>query len=366
MSTEPLRLLVDIGHPAHVHLFRNAIRIWMDRGHQVVIAIRDKDLTARLLDLYGFSYSVASTARQGTLGLAIELLEHDWHILQLAKRYRSKLLLGTSVSISHAARLVGAQAIVFNEDNADAVRAFTLLAYPLAHTIVTPACLNENHGSRHVTYNGYQELAYLHPHVFTPNPNVRAKLGVQPGEPYYIVRFVSLQAAHDKGESGLNPTIRRKLVQALSKRGRVFITSETPLPEEFDRYRIRISPEDIHDALAFATMLVSDSQTMTAEAAVLGTPAIRCNTFVGRISYLEELEHKYDLTYGFLPREEEQMFNKVTEMLDRNDLQAEWQRKRERMLAEKVDLTAWMVDFVERYPQSLYEYREHVGKGVVR
>jgi predicted glycosyltransferase len=45
-------------------------------------------------------------------------------------------------------------------------------------------------------------------------------------------------------------------------------------------------------------MYIGDSQTMTAEAAVLGTPAIRFNDFVGELSYLEELEYTFDLTYG--------------------------------------------------------------------
>ena len=349
MSSAPLRILVDIGHPAHVHLFRNALRIWMDRGHQVVIAIRDKDLTAALLDLYGFTYNVASVARHNSLGLLIELLEHDWRVFKLARRFKSQLMLGTSVSISHVARLIGARSLVFNEDDAEVVRAFALLAYPLAHAIVTPSCLGEDHGARHITYDGYQELAYLHPNVFTPQRNILAKLGVEPGEPYFILRFVSLRAAHDRNATGLSLAVRRKLVQSLSNCGRVFITSETPLPQEFEPYRIQISPQDIHDAMAFAKLVVSDSQTMTAEAAVLGTPSVRCNTFVRRISYLEELEHKYGLTFGFSPQDEERMLGRVMTLATRDDLRGEWRRKRERMLADKMDLTTWMVDLVERY-----------------
>jgi len=358
MSAAPLRLLVDIGHPAHVHLFRNAMRIWLDRGHHVVITIRDKDLTARLLDLYGFSYTVASTARRGTSGLALELLEHDWNVLQVARCNKSQLLLGTSVSITHAARLLkGARSIVFNEDDANVARTFTRLAYPLAHAIVTPACLNENHGSKHIKYDGYQKLAYLHPNVFTPNPEMLSRLGVRIGERYFLIRLVSLQAAHDKGQNGLDPASRRRLVQMLSKHGRVFITSEFPLPEEFEPYRMAISPTDIHDILYYATLFIGDSQSMTVEAAVLGTPAIRCNTFAGRISVLQELEHKYGLTYSFLPAQEELMFARIQELLNKANLREEWQQKRARMLADKIDVTAWMVDFVERYAENLLERR---------
>lgn len=356
-----MRLLFDIGHPAHVHLFRNAIRTLDSNGHEITITIREKDLTAQLLDQYGFPYSVASAARRSTLGLLFELVEHDWNVLRAAVRNSSELLLGTSAAISHVARLTGGHSVFFGEDDADVVRLQTLLTHPLAHTIVTPRCLRQHFGRRHVRYNSYQELAYLHPNVFTANPEVLPQLGIQPGEPYFVLRFVSLHAAHDRGERGLSLDMRRTLVETLSKRGKVFITGEATLPEEFDRYRIPISPQYMHDALAFATMLISDSQTMTAEAAVLGTPAIRCNSFVGRISYLEELEHEYGLTCGFLPQEEDQMFRTVVELLARDDLRAEWQRKRERMLDEKTDLTPWMVDFIERYPESFHEYRKQTA-----
>ena len=109
-------------------------------------------------------------------------------------------------------------------------------------------------------------------------------------------------------------------------------------------------------------MFIGDSQTMTAEAAVLGTPAIRCNTFVGRISYLEELEHKYGLTYGFVPGEEERMFDKIVELLSTEDLKKTWQEKRSRMLKDKIDLARWIVDFIENYPQSLYDYQRRMNK----
>jgi uncharacterized protein len=349
VDSQSLRILVDIGHPAHVHLFRNAMRILEKNGHSVVITIRDKDITAKLLDLYGFPYTVASVARKGTLGLAYELFEHDWGVLKVAKRHRSQILMGTSVAVAHAAPLIGAKSIVFGEDDASVAPTFVRLTYPFAHAIVTPTCLNEDHGKRHIKYNGYQKLAYLHPKYFSPNPEVLSKLGVAPGEPYFIMRFVSLQAAHDKGEAGLSLEARKILTDRLSQYGRIFITSETPLPAELEPYRYKISPDSMLDAIAFAKMLVSDSQTMTAEAAILGVPSVRCNSFVGRISYLEEMEHKYALTYGFKPDQQEAMFSKVDELLTQSNLSQIWQERRNSMLAEKIDVTAWMVNMIENF-----------------
>jgi uncharacterized protein len=105
-------------------------------------------------------------------------------------------------------------------------------------------------------------------------------------------------------------------------------------------------------------MLIGDSQTMTSEAAVLGTPAIRCNTFVGRISYLEEEEHTYNLTYGFLPTNSDAMFVKINELLAMPGLKAVWQKRRQKMLKDKIDVTAFYVWFIENYPESERVMRE--------
>lgn len=145
----------------------------------------------------------------------------------------------------------------------------------------------------------------------------------------------------------------QKIIDILLKYGKVFISSERKLLPEFEKYKVPISPDEMHDALYFATMYVGDSQTMTAEAAVLGTPAIRCNTFVGRISYLEELEHRYKLTYGFLPDEKKEMLNKIVALLNEKELKSMWNEKKDKMLKEKINLVDWMTNFIENYHEFL-------------
>lgn len=54
----------------------------------------------------------------------------------------------------------------------------------------------------------------------------------------------------------------------------------------------------MHHVMAFASLYIGDSQTMAAEAGVLGVPFVRFNDFVGSIGYLRELEDKYELGYG--------------------------------------------------------------------
>jgi predicted glycosyltransferase len=223
---------------------------------------------------------------------------------------------------------------------------------------VTPDCVRDKRTTKYVTYESYHELAYLHPNHFTPNPDVLEHLNVEPGEPYFILRLVALKAYHDIGQAGLRMKAKHTLIDLLSKRGKVFITVEGYLPDQFKPYQLQIAPHLVHDAMSYATMLISDSQTMTAEAAVLGTPAIRCNTFVGRISYLEELEHRYGLTYGFLPDQEDKMIAKIETLLASPNLKAEWQSRRTKMLQEKIDTAQWITNFVEKYPASFREYQK--------
>ena len=115
---------------------------------------------------------------------------------------------------------------------------------------------------------------------------------------YFILRFAKLSAHHDTGKAGITTEIASRIIRKLKPLGNVFITSERELEPEFERYRISIKPQDMHDALYYSEMFIGDSQTMAAESAVLGTPSIRYNDFVGKLGYLEELEHKYGLTYG--------------------------------------------------------------------
>jgi uncharacterized protein len=240
-------------------------------------------------------------------------------------------------------RITGCPSFVFNEDDAGVVPLFAKVAYPACSYIVTPECLkHENYGKKHLIYPGFHELAYLHPDHFTPDISVPRSIGLEPDKPYFILRFVALRAHHDTDAKGMPLNIAEKLVQILSEKGRVLITSEDKLQDQFKEYQFPIGPEKLHDVLAFASMYIGDSQTMAAEAAVLGVPSMRCNTFVNKISYLEELEKNYGLTVGFLPKQAGQLIETVQVWLDDiEDIKQNLQLKRKKMLEKCINLTEW-------------------------
>jgi hypothetical protein len=218
--------------------------------------------------------------------------------------------------------------------------------------ILTPTCYKKDIGEKHIKYNSYNELAYLHKKFFTPDPKIYDILGIKSDERYVIMRFVSRTAVHDIGHKGLSMEIKIKAVQEFSKHATVFISSEHDLPNELAPYKIPIPPEKMHDALYYADMLYGESSTMASECACLRTPAIYIDD-VGR-GYTDEEEEKYGLVFNYTASvaDQEKSIEKGLELLQQLDIKKEWREKRKRMLADKVDVTAFLVWFVENYPGS--------------
>jgi len=130
----------------------------------------------------------------------------------------------------------------------------------------------------------------------------------------------------------------------LSGYGPLFISSEMPLPPPLERFALQISPDRIHHALAFASLLVSESATMVTEASILGSPAMYCSTLVGSIPVIDELEKKYGLAFQFLPADSHKLLHQVKNLVDLPDLKNQWRLRQEKMLIEKIDLTDWIVN----------------------
>jgi predicted glycosyltransferase len=234
---------------------------------------------------------------------------------------------------------------------------FVKWAHPFATELISPDVLKGKQKRKDVVYYpGYHELAYLHPNRFVADESVISDIGLKKGDPFFVLRFNAFKAHHDAGVSGISEDQKVELIHKLSPKGRVLISSEEELPVKFEPYRITIQQSKIHSLMYYATLFIGDSQTMASEAAVLGTPSLRCNSFAGRISYLEEEEHKYGLTFGFKPYEFDQLLKKIDDLLEIPDLKKEWSKRKQRLLDNKIDVTSFWVWFIENYPQSKHEY----------
>src|SRR6266540_6661545 len=197
-----MRILIDILHPAHVHFFRNFHAEMTERGHELLITARQKDRSLDLLDRYGLSFQQLSTQKSGGAGMAVEMTQRTGRLLKVMAAFRPDVMtgiMGPSIAVAGKARRV--PAVVFYDT--EFAKQTNWFVYPLAHSVCTPDCYGGPVRGTHVRYAGYHELAYLHPKRFQPDPERLAAFGVEPEEPYSIVRFVSWQAVHDRQERGL-------------------------------------------------------------------------------------------------------------------------------------------------------------------
>lgn len=269
-------------------------------------------------------------------------------MISYCKEHMPKLLIGTSPDISYVGKYLNIPAVNVNEDDADIVPLYSWLSYPWATEILSPVCCNNGRWAGNTTtYKGYHELAYLHPDHFFPDKNIVSRY-IDPASTYFILRFSGLKAHHDSGVRGIDNDLAKKLVSMLSEYGDVYITSERPLDEYFEPYRLHIKAKDIHHILAYATVVIGDSQTMSAEAGVLGTPFIRFNDFVGKIGYLKELEEKYKLGFGITPDQPDELL-RISEELASLDLKDQYQKRREFMLSENINTADFIYSRISKY-----------------
>lgn len=349
-----MRILIYLGHPAHFYNYKNVIPKLRSDGHQVEVLIKKKDVLQDLLDNAGIPYhNILKEGRKDTkLGILWGTIKRAWRLNRFCSEFKPDILTGTSVENSWIGKLRHIPVININEDDADVVPKYAKLSYPWANEILTPiVCNNGKWDNKSIKYNSYHELAYLHPNSFTPNRAIVEKY-FDTSSPYFLIRFAKLKAHHDTGIKGINTEIAQKLIDILSPHGRVFISSERELEPQFEPYRIHIRPIDMHHVMAFADMYLGDSQTMAAEAGVLGVPFVRFNDFVGRIGYLRELEDVYQLGYGIKTNEVEKLYNTVESLINIPDRKTIFQQRKEKMLSEKIDFSAFLSWFIEDYPDS--------------
>ena len=335
-----MNILFDIGHPAHVHLFKNFISYLKSENHCIFVTSRSKEVTATLLDYYKIDHFELSSPTTGKLSMLKELRQRNKGIYELYRKYKFDVSFGTSVSIGFLKIKFGVPAFNFNEDDDAIVRLYTYLSYPFATKIINPDCIKfSNWKHKRVLYSSYHELAYLHPNNFSPDINLIKSYNLEPKK-YVIVRLSALKAHHDSGAKGISENLLSRIKSLLSD---YTIIESHELKKQY-----QIKPWDMHHVLAYAKMIISDSQTMTVEGAVLGIPSFRINTFIDKSTVISELEKKYKLAYGFYPNDEENIISTIKHLADNDEVDHCWQEKRKIMLTDKIDLNQWMIDFFEK------------------
>jgi len=349
-----MKILIYLGHPAQYHFFKNAIKQLKRDNNEVRVLIKTKDILEQLLNEDGVAYTnIQKKFRKNTKwGILRASFHRTRKVCRIAHKFKPDLMIGTDSSIAQSGWLLRIPAITTLEDDEDILKIFAKLTYPFSTDILVPAvCRVGRWEHKKIGYSGYMKLAYLHPNYYTPNEDVVKSYGIT--KKFVLIRLAKLVAHHDDHIKGLDASLVDKIISlAEANDYDVYISAETNLDERFKKYQLNIKLADIHHVLSHASLFVSDSQSMSMEASMLGTPNIRFSDFSGRISVLEELESVYGLTIGIKTDQPKRLMDEMTQLLGQKDLKETFQKRKEAMLRDKIDVTAFLVWFIENYPES--------------
>lgn len=344
-----MKILIDIGHPAHVHLFKNFAKEMIDKSHEVLFTCRDKEFEVTLLKQEGFQFKSFGKKYKSLLGKVWGMLKFDWKEFNVARKFKPDLFLSHgSPYAAHVAWLLRKPCIAMEDTgNKEQMRLYV----PFTDAILTPDSISCSVGKKQIRYSGYHELAYLHPNNFQHLQSGHSILGLKPGEKYFIIRFVGWNASHDMGLRGLSVDNKKELITYLKRKGRVFITSEKRLPKDFEPYRITISPEKIHDVLCDAQLLVSEGGTMASEGAMLGVPTIFiCSSIDSPLASVLRQQEREGLLTAY--KDFDGVMDKIKEILKNTAYPMTCKRNLLAALSYRIDVVAFMVWFIENWPQS--------------
>lgn len=351
-----MKILIHLAHPAQYHMLKYVIRNLTQKGHTIKITINTKDILEHLLIADGLHYEnilPVRRKRNTKLLTLLTLLKKDFQLFKTQLKGNYDLMLGTEAALSHVGWLFRKPVLILDEDDITVVPVGAKISLPFATHVISPVTCDLGKWSyKKIAYKGYQKTAYLHPSYFTPNEEILGEV-INKNEKYFLLRVSDLSAYHDSGIKGFTVDILRRIVGILRPYGKILLSTERKLPEDLNQYLFKTEVSNIHHFLFYADLLIADSQSMCVEASILGTPSIRFSDFAGKIGVLEELEHKYGLTFGIAVTAQEKLYAKITELLKTPNLRIIWQDKRKQMLADKIDVTAFWTWFIDNYPESV-------------
>ena len=317
------------------------------KGHTFFVSARNRTIIHYLLDKYNIPFWDRGKGGNNFVGKFIYMLQADIKILKKAKEFKPDIFLSfASPYAAHVSKLTGKPHIALTDT--DTAKLGILSFAPFTKYIITPKSFKKSFGIKHTRFDGFMELCYLRPQDFIPDNKIYKELGLKENEPYIIFRFVSWLANHDIGQFGFTKKSKIEFVKKINNRIKVFISSEGPLPNELEPFRIRVSPEKMHSVLYYANLYIGEGATMASECAMLGTPAIYVNSLTA--GTIEEQEN-YGLLFSY--RNIYGIIEKAEELLNNPSLKSDILSKRNKMLSDKINVNDFLIWLIDQYPDSL-------------
>lgn len=348
-----MKVLFPVYHPVDPQVIRFVTSELIKKNHQILIAVFEKEgIIEEIVKSFNLPYQIVGKLNTKSFNKFIGARNLFSRLNKIVNNFKPDIIFSPTSPYTGLVNFFNKIPLVAWADTETAKINLNSSA-PFCDTILTPVCFNAKvNEKKHIAFAGYKELAYLHPNWFKPDNGILNKLNINKGEKVILIRFSNLNAMHDIGlESAVDGNKGKLLsyIVKLEKYARVYISmTEKSLGVEFEKYRLNIHPADYVNLLSHCTIYIGEGTTTASEAGVLGIPWINIQSTTR--GYLIDQEKYYCL--GFRTDNIDLAFEKAIEWLRDNNLKEKWEVKRQKLLSDKIDVSSFLIWFIENYPGS--------------
>jgi len=349
-----MRALFIVNHPVDPYIiFETARQIENEGGKSFFVIIEKEGIIKKIIESYNFQNIVIGEAKDSFAGKLINTFKLVYGINRWVRKFKPDLIFSPTGPYTSIACRFNKLPLICWEDTETATFNFKYSHKRIDALLLVDSFYKELPGDNIVKFKGYKELAYLHPNIFEPDPNVLNKLDLTINDKIILMRFSALNAMHDIGLKSEVLNHDEKILNFIKKiekehNAKVLISvTERDLDERFDPYKLKIEPSKYVHLLAFCSLYIGEGTTTASEAGILGVPWIALRD--KPLGYLNDQEDNYGL--GIRTDNFDLALEKAEEYLAQG-VKEEWKEKREKLLANKIDVSAFITWFLKNYPES--------------
>lgn len=267
-------VIIDILHYPHINFYKHAIETLAEKNINVHVILRPRGNLVNIFqkECPDVSFVLIGRHKKNLFGKMRDMIGRDVAFLFYLNKTKNNV--GTaagSINLSHASFFLRKPSIIFIDDVE--YRLVNCLIRPFVTWFIVPQCIPAR-GKNLLKYNGFKELAYLHPNHFKQNKKALDQYNINPYEYVFIREVSSASLNYRKLEMGK----LSKIVDYLKQMDLKIVLSieDKSLINLFKDHCIILKEpvEDIHSLLHFAALTISSGDSMVRESCLVGTPAI--------------------------------------------------------------------------------------------
>ena len=350
-----MRIVFVVYHPVDPNItFSIASDVIQNGGDCMYLIVEKEGIIEEIVKQKGYKYKVVGSSSETVLGKFLTAVTIIPKMRRNIDKFNPDIVFSPAAPYTSFSMLLSRIPLVCWEDTETATFNYRFSMWRIDCLLLIDSYYREIKENKVLRFDGYKELAYLHPSIFKLDPSVLSELGLSKDDTIVLMRFSALHAMHDLGlrsEAVSNDNLILRFIQRIEDEydAKVFISvTERDLDERFEKYKLKLHPNKYVHLLSYCSLYLGEGTTTASEAGVLGVPWIVVRN--KPLGYLNDQENKYKLGYRLDNLEE--AFAKSEIILKNKENKLLYEERQKRMISDKINVPRYLSWFILNYPNS--------------